>query len=279
LLAAAALVGCGGRTSLAVGTSERVPIDPALTRDSSVEHGVPDGGVEDATMDVSSADVGFDAGLPETGTEDAPLDSGHDAPRDAGSGTMTSVTFASGAEWPWFAGDLGGPKGASLGMAALVCVSPTAPANCPAGAVIYQTSGSSWSANTASIPDALWIWRGDVILDAVSDLLFAVFQRTFVLGSSPTGTIQIAADDSAEVLVNGSVVGTTGSVTSFGAAYASQSSLETLDLTAFLVPGPNTITVVGQNGPASFTAGECSPCTYSMNTAGVVFGGTLTSLE
>jgi hypothetical protein len=113
----------------------------------------------------------------------------------------------------------------------------------------------------------------------VSDLLFAVFQRTFVLGSSPTGTIQLAADDFAEVLVNGSVVGSTGSVTSFGAAYASQSSLETLDLSGYLVEGSNTITVVGQNGPASFTGGECSPCTYAMNTAGVVFGGSLSSRE
>ena len=164
-------------------------------------------------------------------------------------------------------------------MAALVCVSPTGPPDCPAGAVVYQMSGSGWSADISSIPNAYWIWRGDVTLDAVSDLLFAVFQRTFVLGSSPTGTIQIAADDFAEVLVNGSVVGTTGSVTSFGAAYASQSSLETLDLTAYLVPGPNTITLVGQNGPASFTEGECSPCEYSNNTAGVVFGGTLTSRQ
>ena len=43
---------------------------------------------------------------------------------------------------------------------------------------------------------------------------------------------------------------------------------------AFLKPGDNTVTVVGQNGPASYAA--CSgPCDYARNPAGVVFAGEL----
>jgi hypothetical protein len=45
----------------------------------------------------------------------------------------------------------------------------------------------------------------------------------------------------------------------------------------YLVEGANSITIVAENGPSSFTGGACSPCPYAINTAGVVFGGTLTS--
>ena len=35
------------------------------------------------------------------------------------------------------------------------------------------------------------------------------------------------------------------------------------------------VTIEAQNGPAYFS-GLCSTCTYALNPAGVVFGGTLT---
>jgi hypothetical protein len=57
-------------------------------------------------------------------------------------------------------------------------------------------------------------------------------------------------------------------------AAMSNTSLTTLDISAALHPGTNTITIAAQNGPASF-GGCTSPCTYQMNPAGVVFGGTL----
>jgi hypothetical protein len=85
----------------------------------------------------------------------------------------------------------------------------------------------------------------------------------------------IAADDFAEVQINGSVVGSTGSITDYGLASAAQGALKQFDLTQFLVAGMNTITVRAQNGPSSFANG-CNPCSYAGNPAGTVFGGTLT---
>jgi hypothetical protein len=188
-----------------------------------------------------------------------------------------TVTFVSGNDWSWYGGDLSGADGGPLGTAADVCVTPTTPASCPAGAVIYATSGGSWSANTSSYPAARWIWRGDVTPSSDADLVFAVFQASFVLGSNPAGTISIAADDYAEVRVNGSVAGSVGSVTDEPLAAQAQSNFTPISLTPYLAAGLNTITIVGQNGPSTFVSGTaCSPCAYARNNAGVVFGGTLT---
>jgi hypothetical protein len=191
------------------------------------------------------------------------------------SGSCT-IAFASGTDWAWFSGDLGGVQGTPLGNAALVCVNATTPPNCPSGAVIYRSGGSGWMADTSAFPDAHWIWRGDVEPDAAADLQYAVFQKAFVLGAHPSGSIEIAADDLAEVLVNGQVAASTGSVTDVSVAWQAQSTLKLIELGPFLVEGTNTLTVVGQNGPASFAGGACSPCTYATNTAGVVFAGTFT---
>ena len=83
-----------------------------------------------------------------------------------------------------------------------------------------------------------------------------------------------AADDYAEVRVNGTAVGSVGSVSVISEASISNSTLTNFDLTPRLRPGVNTITIAAQNGPASF-AGCASSCTYSSNPAGVVFGGSL----
>src|SRR5262249_19050311 len=103
----------------------------------------------------------------------------------------------------------------------------------------------------------------------------AVFQKTFTLGPNPSGTIYVAVDDFAEVRVNGTVVGTTGSIGDVSAARAAQSNLMFFDLTRYLAEGENTLAIVAQNGPAAFTGGACSPCSYATNGAGVVFGGAL----
>jgi hypothetical protein len=211
--------------------------------------------------------------------------SGNDATTQTYSVPVTvTVTFASDDTWPWYDGNLEGPSGPSQGAAADVCVNVNVPANCPAGAVIYPSnpnqSPTGWVANLSSIPTARWIWRGDVTPTADADLVFAVFQATFELGSSPTGTIHVACDDYAEVMVNGSVVGSTGSVTSESVAATAQQGLATFSLTPYLVEGTNTLTSVGQNGPNTYVGGgsTCSPCTYVDNTAGVVFGGSFTSV-
>lgn len=243
----------------------------------SVEAG-PDDGEADATAFDSSFDVestaeadavdavdaSQDDGLPDVGTTDVAW-------------VPSTITFVSGDDWPWFAGDLDGADGGSMGTASVVCVTPTSPPNCPPNAVVYQTgTNSGWQADTSALPNAYWIWRGDVSPYRIADLEFAVFQKSFFLGSNPTGAISIAADDFAEVRVNGSPAGGMGSVTNVAIASRSQSALVTFDLGPYLVEGVNTITVIGQNGPASF-ASCYGACTYAQNTAGVVFGGTLTS--
>lgn len=169
----------------------------------------------------------------------------------------------------------GNPAAPALGAAQPVCANATAPASCPAGALVYGFAGNSWTASLTAIPGAVWIWGAGIAASDPADLVRFYFARTFTLGAAPSGTLSIGADDFAEVRVNGVVVGSIGSVTDFAAAGAAQSTLTAFDLTSKLVPGRNTITVAAQNGPASFST--CSPCTYSGNTAGVVFGGSLSS--
>jgi hypothetical protein len=252
LLAAAS---CGGATRVS-------PADGGGTGRTAV-----------SSSDGSGATSSSSGGIPEAG-EDSSTHFGFegDAMTEA-----TTIPLLSGSDWPWFPGGLGGVDGGSLGSAGPVCVTADIPSNCPAGAVIYEPGATDVTGWSASYPGAFWIWRGDVTPDAIGDLQFALFQRTFALGSSPTGSIQIAADDFAVVLVNGTLAGSTGSVTDESVAWQSQNNLTSIDLTPYLVDGENTITIVAQNGPPTFTGGACSPCPYSNNTAGVVFGGILAS--
>jgi hypothetical protein len=251
--------------------------DASVPRDVAVDAPPANESGSDVT---TPSDGGLgDAGDADAGDADAETDAADAGPGDAGDGAppVTQVEFVSGADWPWFGGDLNGPDGGSIGTAALVCVTPdTPPTNCPPGAISYKSGTAfTWTADTSAFPNAHWIWRGDVTPDASADLQIAIFQKSFVLGANPAGSIQIAADDFAEVEVNGSDAGTTGSVTDIGISDEAQKHLTLFDLGPFLVDGTNTITVIGQNGPTSFNS--CTgPCTYAQNQAGVVFGGILT---
>lgn len=156
----------------------------------------------------------------------------------------------------------------------MVCLNAGAPPNCPvdAGAVLENSGYNAWGQSLANAPGAYWIWRGDVDASAVSDSVIAVFHKDFTLGANPSGSIYMTGDDFVEVRVNGVTIGSMGSSTT-----SSQSSagapLQQFDLTPQLHAGVNTLTVVGQNGGPSI--GNCgSPCTYSQNPAGTVFGGT-----
>jgi len=165
------------------------------------------------------------------------------------------VSFVSGTEWPTYAADMNGIVGSTLGPAVVV-----------------------YAGTVPALPGATWIWRKDWSASGLGDLVFAGFQKTFVLGSKPSGSIRVMVNDFAEIIVNGSVAGTVGSITNESVAYAAQTTVPApLDLTPYLMPGINTIEIIAQNGPASYTGGQCSPCTYSVNTAGVIFAGTLTS--
>jgi hypothetical protein len=190
-----------------------------------------------------------------------------------------ALAFASGPEWasysgvPSSSGVLSDALGQNLGPAADVCLNEMLPANCPSDALLYAYVGSGhvWLGG-ASIPGAYWIWRADVTPGARAPLQVAVFEKTFTLGAHPTGTIQISADDSAQVFVNHTAVGSIGSIFYVTTASRAQNLLTAMDLTPALRAGENTIAVVAQNGPYACASVDCS---YTQNPAGVVFAGTL----
>lgn len=161
-----------------------------------------------------------------------------------------------------------------------VCLNDDFPVNCPADATRYGFSGAGWLADLTRIPGANWIWvRGVTGETSGADLARGFFSKRVLLGETPvSGRICLAADDFAELRVNGSLVGSVGSTVDPAESSASQSALTCFDVASFLRPGPNVITVRGQNGPSTF-AGCTSPCTYMENPAGVVFGGKLVYLD
>jgi hypothetical protein len=196
-------------------------------------------------------------------------------------GEQGEISLASGPGWDTYTADPVGPNGgasgaAFLGQSQAVCLNAASPANCPASALRFGFPGGGWGANLSSIPGSVWISGPGISPSSLADLERFAFSRTFSLGAAPRGTLSVSADDFAEVRVNGVSVGTVGSITNVGAASAAQSALTTFNLTPFLHEGSNTITIVSQNGPASF-AGCAPPCNHSQNPTGVVFGGTLSS--
>jgi hypothetical protein len=179
-----------------------------------------------------------------------------------GGGGPTTVTLASGTAW---GGDL-------------VCLNAAFPSACPPTATQYGYVGGGWAAGPRQFGSE-WIWFSGVSgATAGADTGTASFSRTFDLGEAAiSGSISLAADDKAELVVNGQVVGSVGSTTNVAMASVAQSTFTPFDVTAFLQPGENVITVNGANGAFVPT---CNPnCTYQQNPAGVVFYGELTFLE
>lgn len=172
---------------------------------------------------------------------------------------QTTITFASNATWQTYAMNPDGSQGAALG---------------PPQFPVWAAHG----ANLTLIPGAAWMWMPGVDVSSIADLAGAYFSKQFILAGTPVaGQILVAVDDFAEVIVNGSVVGSTGSISDHSAALTAQGTLVPFDITPYLITGINTITVKAQNGPYWFSGFGCNPCNYSPggNPAGVVFGGTL----
>lgn len=172
---------------------------------------------------------------------------------------LSTVTLASSPDW-------GGQH---------VCLNDVSPVGCPPDATKYGYPFPGWTAPRPS--GANWIWLNGVTGDTLgADLATASFSQTVDLHGAPiSGTICLSADDFAELKVNGAVVGSVGSTTIAAKSILAQSTSTCFNVTSFLQPGPNDITVNGQNGPKSFAG--CDPsCKYNENPAGVVFGGTLT---
>jgi len=164
-----------------------------------------------------------------------------------------------------------------LGLAENVCLNASFPANCPAGATLYGHQGSGWLADLSSIPKATWIYAPGITGESSpAQLVQYFFQTTFVIPATPTaGTLFVAADDAAQVMVNGSVVGRIGSLADVSKASDAQNRIHKFDITRFLVKGKNRIRIGQENGPARF--GGCAvPDNYTCNPSGVVFGGSAT---
>jgi hypothetical protein len=158
----------------------------------------------------------------------------------------------------------GGPPPTLLGAAQLVCLSA---AGCPPGATDYGSPfGGAWTSDLSSIPGAAWIWRPGVTGETSgADHDQVVFAWTIVLAGRPgEAWIAIAADDYAEIRVNGELVG------SIGGSAPAYGSLTRFDLGSFVRAGSNAIAILARNGP------WCGSCPFSQNPAGVVFGGEIT---
>jgi hypothetical protein len=190
------------------------------------------------------------------------------------------ITFGSSTSWNVYDADPATGTANLLGQAEYVAISSSM-SNIPAGAVIYgNTNSGLWMANLSTIPGAFWVWGPNIQASTIApDYQSYYFSQTFFLDNTPTaGTLKVAVDDFAQVFVNGTSVGTYGSVTV--PQQTSENSLKTLNILPELTQGTNTITIMAENGPGSFAAGYVpgQPVTYAMNNAGVVFGGSITTV-
>jgi hypothetical protein len=164
---------------------------------------------------------------------------------------------------------------AFLGKAQRVCLNAAAPVGCSADATLYGYPGSGWRADLTAIPDARWIWAPGVTGATTGDLARYVFARDVSIPRRAAVTaawLWVSADDFAAVYVNGTPIGTVGSITSPSQSSMAQNALTRFNIAAALTGGRNTVAVLAQNGPASF--GPCPvACSYAQNPAGAVFGG------
>jgi len=166
--------------------------------------------------------------------------------------------------------------GRFIGMAQNVCLTPSVPANCPAGAVNYGYGGGGWTADLSAIPGATWIWAPRINGRSPNASLSSYrFSRRITIHSHVlNATLYIASDDLVRIKVNGKKVGRWGTVTNREKAGRAGARLKSFDVTALLTQGVNRMSVWAENGPDSFAG--CSPCTYQQNPAGVVFGWSIT---
>jgi hypothetical protein len=188
------------------------------------------------------------------------------------------ITFGSDTSWDVYDADSSSGSANLLGQAEYVTINSGVP-NIPTGAVNFgYPDGGLWLANRSSIPGAQWVWAPNSLPSTLApDYQKYYFSKTFTFDTMPTaGTLSVAVDDLSQVFVNGVSLGTYGSVTV--SQQTSQNSLKTYNILPELTAGLNTITIMGENGPGTFSAYYVSgqPVTYHINPAGVVFGGSIT---
>lgn len=123
-------------------------------------------------------------------------------------------------------------------------------------AAVSTPYNSAW---TASIPGATWIWSTATVTDPTTDQS-ATFDKTFtVSGDVTSATLDIAADNSYQVWINGTLVGQDASEDNYS-SYDEYTST----VVSALHSGTNTITVTVKNW------GEPGS-TPSMNPAGLLY--------
>ncbi|NUQ25297.1 MAG: hypothetical protein HUU34_15230 [Saprospiraceae bacterium] len=147
-----------------------------------------------------------------------------------------------------------------LGYAQNVCLNAALPVNCPMGATQYGYTLGGW---TASIPGATWIWAPNVsgTTSPAANQEF-IFKTVFFICGNPTGgTISVAADNQAEVVLNGNPIGTSTSNTVL--------SNFTISPALIVKNFPNYIEVKVRNGA---NPADCQSDQYRCNPAGLLFG-------
>src|SRR5262249_23531815 len=96
------------------------------------------------------------------------------------------------------------------------------------------------SAPGAAAKEAQWIWSPAYEKEMAPEGT-CYFRKTFSLGAPEQGTIQVAADDSYELYVNGRHVG----------GGTNWKVLDSYDVTKYLVQGTNTVAVKATNSAGS----------------------------
>lgn len=145
----------------------------------------------------------------------------------------------------------------------------------------WSSDGINWVPTVAAwvhpswptISGATWVWIESNTNPAAEYASVPLggwyFQRTFVVsGTSISGTLQVDADNSEATWINGHFLGQDGSMNKDGPDNQEWSTIETYDLTPYLVSGTNTILVRALN---FFDYG-----TFDSNPAGLIFKADIT---
>lgn len=186
-----------------------------------------------------------------------------------------NVTVVSDSRWNVFRPNPSPTPPMFLGLAQNVCLSATNPSMCSTGVTpaptLYNYYGPGWAANLSSLPTgARWIWAPNTTgASTPAALQEFTFETDFYVCDAPVrGTLSVAADDFAEVSINGTVL---PNLTS-----SSHGQFTTASVPATLIRGSsillgaraNQIRVKARNDPG------CALDNYQCNPAGVVLGGT-----
>lgn len=158
-----------------------------------------------------------------------------------------------------------------LGNAQLVCASSMAVAGCPAESLQYNPGGAGWAARIEACDgQSRWIWAPGITPEsAPAEMAQYYFVTRFSVSNRPaTALVHLAVDDQAEVIVNGTAMGTVGSTSDYDLAWHAHEKPTTIDIKNALLTGQNTITIRAANGTGGFVG--CSNCTYQQHPAGVV---------